>query len=413
MRIFLVFCLILVTVATAFGQTMKKVTVTTDTVEFVMGTGFTAEEAYNRVLARAKRQAVDQAAETYIQSYSKVENYRLTQDIIDAVHIGVVVDYKIKWKNDDAEETGEQKIIMEAIVECPSIDELRRAVDEKAPERLGVKEGDLLVTTYPEGATIFIDGDKQIHRTPYTFHDIPEGKHDITLKLEGYRPETKSVRISPADPQMVNILLQRPKGRLKITSNIKNAHARLDNKELGALPITIEDLLVGIHDLTVYSTDEYEPYTAEVEVYIDKIREIYAQLRIRPGRILVFPIPRGITVSLKETGKSVYVDESYTFRDLEPRRYTISGGKKGYSFEDKIIDLPPGKTMQVELFGTKIKDITSKIIEPKKNGKKGRKTWLYVGGGAVAAGVVVYIVTQDGGDGPQQGTLRIRVPRNP
>ena len=339
------------------AQISNRVTVTTDTVEFVMGTGFTAEEAYNRVLSRAKRLAVDMAAETYIQSYTRVENYQLTQYIIEAVHIGTVVDYQIVWKNDDPEGSGAQMIVMKAVVECPSIDELRRAIEVKAPEEIGVQRGELYVNSYPQGATIFIDGDKQIHRTPYTFHDIPEGKHDITLRLDNYRPKTVSVRISPDDPQMVNVLLQRPKGRLRITSNIKGACVYIDNKELGSVPITTEELLVGIHDLTVASAEEYEPYTVEVEVYTDQTQEIYAPLRIRPGQILVFPNPGGVTVSLREIGQSVYVKEFYTFKNLEPMLYTISTEKRGYIFVDKTVQLPPGKILQVELFGTKVEDI--------------------------------------------------------
>ena len=77
--------LLLIISNTVFGQTTKEISVVTDTVEFVMGSGFTAEEAYNRVLARAKRLAVDKAADTYIQNYRKTENYILTEDVIEAV----------------------------------------------------------------------------------------------------------------------------------------------------------------------------------------------------------------------------------------------------------------------------------------------------------------------------------------
>ncbi len=335
----------------SFASVPNRVTVVTDTVEFVMGTGFTAEEAYNRVLARAKRLAVDKAAATYVQSYSRVEDYVLTQDIIDAVQAGTVIDYDILWKNDDAEETGVQRIVMKAVVECPSIDELRRAVGEKSPYEVGVKRGELYVNSYPPGATIYIDGDKQAARTPHTFRELEEGRHDITLRKENYRPDTKTVYISQTDPQMVDLILKRPRGRLKITSNVRGARVDLDNKYIGTAPVTTEELLTGIHDLTVTGPEDYEPYTAEVEVRVDEINEVDVRLRKRPGNILVFTNPPGARVSLEGTGLSGIADDSYAFKNVEPKSYLLACIKKGFTFENKLVNLPPGNTIIVEFFG--------------------------------------------------------------
>ena len=406
MRSAIVLCFIIALNLPETAQTSNRITVTTDTVEFVMGSGFTAEEAYTRVIARAKRLAVDKASETYIKRYSRVESYKLTQDIIDAVHIGTIVDYNILWKNKDPEESGAQRIVMRAVVECPSIDELRRAVDERAPQNFGVRNGELYVNSYPQGATIFVDGDKQVQRTPYTFRNIPEGEHDITLRLEGYRPKTVSPYISSNDPQMVNVLMQRPKGRLRIESNLRTAIVRIDNEVIGKAPVTSDFLSTGIHDITVYSTDKYEPFTAEAEVFTDQISTIYAKLRKRPGRIIVFLNPGGAEVTLKETRKSVFVDDDYTFRDLEPGDYTISAQKKGHNFADKQVVLKPGKTLQVELFGTKTRHDG---IDDDDHGKN--RKWLYIGGAAVIAGTAAYFLLSK--EEQEQGKLVIKGPVNP
>ena len=404
-KIFTLGCLFLFS-SPLFADTSNRVTVITDTVEFVMGSGFTAEQAYNRVLARAKRLAVDQASETYIQTYTRVENYRLTQDIVDAVHVGTIIEYSILWKNDDPEESGVQRIVMRAIVECPSIDELRRAVEDKAPEMFGVKKGELFVDSYPQGATIFIDGEKQLNKTPFTFSNIPEGKYDVTLKHETYRPKTVLVKVSPDDPQMVNVILQRPKGQIKITSNLKDAIVKVDNKVLGKAPITTDDLSIGVHDITVTSSEEYEPFTAEAEVYIDKIKNIHAELRKRRGRILVFVEPQNVMVRLIETGKSVAINEHFTFRDLEPMKYTLTATKNGYKFEGKTADLEPGKTVQIEFFGTRLKDLATTSKKVKKKG--GSKAWWYIGGTAVIAGTATYFLLQEE---ETQGKIILQVPK--
>lgn len=391
-----------------FAQSSNIVTVKTDTVEFVMGSGFTSEEAYTRVLARAKRLAVDLAAETYIQTYTETRNYVLTQDIVEAVQVGTIREFSILWHNDIPEEEGAQRIVLRAIVECPSIDELRKAVEDRLPDGVVVKNGQLYVSSYPDGASIFIDGDKQIPKTPHTFLDVPEGKHDVTLRLSGYRPKTLNVDVSPDDPQLINVLLQRPKGQIKVTSNLKNALTRIDNENYGSVPVTSLELPIGIHDLTVTGPDEYEPYTAEVEVYNDRVISVHAELRKRRGRLLVFVEPSDVQITIFELSKTMKIKEHHTFHDLEPKSYSLKAEKRGYKFEGKTVDLPPGKTIQVEFFGTKIKDLASTTKVKRK--KKGNKTWWYVGGTAVIAGVAAYYyMSQTEED--KQGNLQLIVPK--
>jgi len=390
-----------------FAQSANIVTVKTDTVEFVMGSGFTAEEAYTRVLARAKRLAVDLAAETYIQTYTETRNYVLTQDIVEAVQVGTIREFSILWHNDVPEEEGTQRIVLRALVECPSIDELRKAVEDLLPGDVEVKNGQLYVSSYPDGASIFIDGDKQMHSTPYTFLDIPEGKHDVTLRLSGYRPKTLNVEVSLDDPQLINVLLQRPKGQIKITSNLKDATVRIDNEYYGTVPVTSKEIPIGIHDITVTGPDEWEPYTAEVEVYNDRVISVHADLRKRRGRLLVFVEPSDVQITIFELTKTISVKEHHTFRDLEPMKYTLKAEKKGYKFEGKSVELPPGKTVQVEFFGTKIRDLAATTKVKK---KKGKKTWWYVGGTAVVAGAAYYYY-QSQPDDDKQGNLQLIVPK--
>ncbi|GIK59598.1 MAG: PEGA domain-containing protein [Ignavibacteriota bacterium] len=65
--------------------------------------------------------------------------------------------------------------------------------DEPASPRL--PEGNLLITSFPDGAQIWIDGMNTMQTTNDTVFDIEEGVHDITLKRIEYVDTTFSVNI--------------------------------------------------------------------------------------------------------------------------------------------------------------------------------------------------------------------------
>lgn len=72
------------------------------------------------------------------------------------------------------------------------------------------KKGNLVLTSYPSGATIKLDGmlivyeeTKEPLKTPMKL-ELSEGLHDIVFKLEGYCDEFATVYISSGLTQNIN-----------------------------------------------------------------------------------------------------------------------------------------------------------------------------------------------------------------
>jgi hypothetical protein len=350
-RLYPLLCLLLA--SPVFGQISNRITVVTDTVEFWMGSGFTAEEAYTKVLARAKRQAVEKAAATYIRSYSRSENLKLTEDIVEAVQLGTVLAYDILWKNEDAEETGVQRIVIQAIVECPSLEQLRAAVEGTQMQTEQLKKGELSIESFPQSARIYVNGEFTQERTPHIFRNLVEGTYDISLRLDGYATKSFSARVEKTDPQYMSYILERMKGKLRINCNVSNATVILGSDTLGNPPLVTPYLLIGQYDLSIIGPEEYEPYTAEVEVAYGTESVIRANLRKRPGQILVFTNIPDVFLKLRGTNLSGLCEDSYLFRNIEPGQYTLTASKDGFSFEDKSVVIKPNKTETIDLGGTK------------------------------------------------------------
>lgn len=66
--------------------------------------------------------------------------------------------------------------------------------------------GRLIVTTTPEGALVYIDG-QQRGATPLTLVDVAEGTHTVLVVREGYLENRRSVTISASDPTTMSVSL--------------------------------------------------------------------------------------------------------------------------------------------------------------------------------------------------------------
>jgi len=67
-------------------------------------------------------------------------------------------------------------------------------------------QGELAVTTFPEGATVFIDG-RDYGQTPTTVEQIPLGNRRVTLAKEGYRAHDSLMHFSPRVTRTLEIYL--------------------------------------------------------------------------------------------------------------------------------------------------------------------------------------------------------------
>ncbi len=96
--------------------------------------------------------------------------------------------------------------------------------------------GSLDIVSSPRSANITIDG-KSYGQTPYTVEQLLEGEHMVTLSLEGYAKETRSVTISEGQTASVSAMLQMG-CQITISTKEPGSTIYIDGREVGPSPYT-------------------------------------------------------------------------------------------------------------------------------------------------------------------------------
>ncbi len=129
-------------------------------------------------------------------------------------------------------------------------------------ENLALDSGTVTLTTTPPGATVTVNG---VERgvTPTTLSNIPKGLASISVRLAGYRDETREIRVTPGDSQTLALTLKALPARLNVVSTPEHARVFMDNDYQGKTPATITSVAPGTHELRLELAG-YAPATRSV-----------------------------------------------------------------------------------------------------------------------------------------------------
>ena len=117
-------------------------------------------------------------------------------------------------------------------------------------ENLALDSGTVDCKTDPPGATVMVNGVER-GTTPVVLTHIPKGLAAITVKLAGYREETRELRLTPGDRQTLALALKALPARLNVVSSPEQARVFLDDDYQGKTPVTISSVAPGTHTLRV------------------------------------------------------------------------------------------------------------------------------------------------------------------
>jgi len=142
-----------------------------------------------------------------------------------------------------------------------------------------VTTGSISVSSSPVGASVYLDGNYE-GEVPQFLNDIEQGKHSITLKLEGYEDwyedisvgADKTVSVSPTlTPIQIEPSPEPPSstGFISVTSSPTGADIFLDDTYEGETPKILEDVKQGSHTVTL-TLAEYEDWSKDISVEADK-----------------------------------------------------------------------------------------------------------------------------------------------
>jgi hypothetical protein len=134
-------------------------------------------------------------------------------------------------------------------------------------------------------ASVIIDGTYG-GRTPENgsldMDGIAPGEHTIVLACSGYKSYSAQVVVSPDQVSMVNVTLipvsgPLATGALSVTTDPAGAQIFVDNNSVGLSPLTVHDIAVGDHLVTIQK-EGYREYSASFLVAAGDTRAVSATL---------------------------------------------------------------------------------------------------------------------------------------
>lgn len=200
----------------------------------------------------------------------------------------------------------------------------------------------LVVDSRPSGAEVYLDGRLQ-GRTPLSLSVTP-GRHEVELRLAGYRSYRVTVNPKPGDRVQIfaQLVAEVQEGTLVVDSSPPGAEVYVDGGLKGRTPLRLS-LKEGTYQVELRLAG-YEPYRAAVRVGEGEETRLSVNLRpIRTGELVVETRP---------VGAEVYVDGRLQGRtplrvSLEAGRHEVRVAAPGYGEYRAQVEVRPGESVRL------------------------------------------------------------------
>jgi len=183
-------------------------------------------------------------------------------------------------------------------LEVPGLDRTQRLTVQLVPAFAPVT-----VTSRPAGATILAD-DEPLGETPATV-ELPEGRNEISLVLEGYKPwEGRVTAFADTPLTLPTVELERADGVLRVISEPAGANVTVDGRYRGQTPVRIS-LAPGRRYTVGLSKAGYRAYSRNVVLEAAQGETLRVDLTARIGevRFSVTPGDAEILVDGRSVGR--------------------------------------------------------------------------------------------------------------
>ncbi len=219
---------------------------------------------------------------------------------------------------------------------------IKQGKEKSLNAALQINTGSLSIKSDPGEAKLFINGEEH-GTTPANITDIISGTCEVDVRLDGYAPWKKTVKIKPGKEISLIAALRIITGAINITSNPSAAEILIDGKNIGTTPKTINEIVPGKH-LVEVSKDGYENWSNSVEIMPETEVGLTAELEMKPGSIIVNSKPSDAIVFLDEKEIST---TPITITDLKPGAHKLEVKMEKYNHWSEAINIINGKELSI------------------------------------------------------------------
>ena len=203
--------------------------------------------------------------------------------------------------------------------------------------------GSVSVSSQPQGAKVFLDGEDTGKVTPCTIGEIVSGRCDIRLQLKDYAPASQSVTVTEGMTASVNVTLEARFAHVTINS-LPGAAIKVNGAEVGSGSYS-NNMAEGIYDIEA-SLAGHRPVTKQIEVIVGVPQTI--ELRPTPiyGMLDVNSNPMGANITIN--GKS-YGDTPTSIENLLVGDYDVVLTKPGYASVSQRVTVSENASASVDV----------------------------------------------------------------
>lgn len=216
-------------------------------------------------------------------------------------------------------------------------------------EKMVLDSGVLELKSEPSGAAVVVNG---IRRgvTPLAVSGIPKGTAVVKIALEGYKDETREIRMNAGEKESLFLSLVALPGTMHLLSQPGGASFYVNDEPRGAAPITIANLKPGAYKVRC----EKEGFgSIEKTITIENggsVREEFVLSNVM-GRIEVRTLPGGADVYLdgKKVGMTKVVGEGeissvFPIENVPEGDHQLVVRKAGYLDVSRTVNVKSKKT---------------------------------------------------------------------
>jgi len=211
-----------------------------------------------------------------------------------------------------------------------------------AHHTMAVENGTLIISSYPLGADIFLDG-KYIGKSTRNIilQNINIGIHIVEWGMEHYKNCSKLIGVDQGEIAAAHCDLTPMEGNIVVTSDPPRASIILDGTTVGKTNMTITDVLEGSHTVILRYSGYYD---CTLPVTVEDMMTVSLQCSLEE-----IPTTGTISANSIPPGADVYLDEvrvgtsNITIRKIEPGKYTLSFRKYGFDEWSTTLDIVAAK----------------------------------------------------------------------
>lgn len=194
-----------------------------------------------------------------------------------------------------------------------------------------------IITSTPSGAEVLING-SNVGKTPCTLNNIPEGKAQIKIVLDGHDEFNEEVTLVAGQEHTINADLNARPANLKIVTIPEGARIYIDNQYRGITPLELNSFNAGSYRVRA-ELNGYELMARTIEIKPSENRTEEFRLKPNSGAISVVTVPALVSIKIdgKEFAKTEPAAESdqlskETIVNLIPEgEHEITFSRAGYA----------------------------------------------------------------------------------